>query len=180
MNTQTLADPDAVIRGKAAISRPSKSPGRDDPRRHTVPVILAALIVLTTITLATLTSYGVFERQADPDKARLAAGAVQSDFRTLRFEDAPGGFIVVADGATGEELARYGIDEGGFVRSTARAVITGRLQAGIGQETPFELIEWSNGSMTLRDPETERSIELGSFGEQNRQIYLGIMKEGRE
>ncbi|MEO0463493.1 MAG: photosynthetic complex assembly protein PuhC [Pseudomonadota bacterium] len=152
----------------------------DDFRVHTLPLIAMGVVIAITLALAISTRFGIFERQANPDIARAEAGAVQSDIRTLTFHDAPDGSIWVADGATGQELARYGINEGGFVRSTARAVITPRLQRGIGPETPFELVEWSNGSMTLRDPETGRGIELASFGDLNHSVYVDILKEGRQ
>jgi putative photosynthetic complex assembly protein len=152
----------------------------DDFRVHTLPLIGMAAVILITLMLVTATKLGVFETQANPDRARIAAGVVQADSRTLTFHDAADGSIWVADGATGQELARYGINEGGFVRSTARALIVPRHQAKIGSETPFQLIEWSDGSMTLHDPETGRGVELASFGDLNHKVYIGLLKEGRE
>lgn len=151
----------------------------DDFRVHTLPLVAMGIVVAITLALAIATRVGVFERQAIPDEARMAAGAQQTDHRTLKFNDAADGSIWVADGASGTELARFGVNQGGFVRSTARALIHTRLQRGIGSATPFDLIEWDDGSMTLRDPETGRAVELASFGDANHAVYIDILKEGR-
>jgi hypothetical protein len=46
---------------------------------------------------------------------------------------------------------------------------------GIGPEVPFELIRWNDGTLTLRDSETGRTVELSNFGDLNHEIYEGML-----
>ena len=66
-------------------------------------------------------------------------------------------------------------DGGGFVRGVMRGMARERKMKGIGPAAPFELTQWENGSLSLRDPATGRAIELGSFGATNRAAFARVL-----
>ncbi|OYX93549.1 MAG: hypothetical protein B7Y74_09360, partial [Novosphingobium sp. 35-62-5] len=88
------------------------------------------------------------------------------------------GAVVVKDTDSGETLAvLMGENDGsGFVRGVMRGMARERKMKGMGQATPFELALWTNGSLSLLDPATDRSVELGSFGPDNRAAFAKFLK----
>ena len=152
----------------------------DDFRVHTLPLIAMGVVVAITLTLAISTSMGVFERQAVPETIRAERGVMSTDTRSIRFGDGADGSVIVSDAFDGTELARFPQGEGGFVRATARAMVHNRRLHDLGPAVPFELIEWDNGSMTLRDTLTGRAVELASFGSKTHEVYQEILVKGRK
>ena len=152
----------------------------DDFRVHTVPLIAMGIVIAITLALAISTSLGVFERQAVPEQVRAEHGVTMHDTRPIQFGDTPDGSVTVFDPETGEELARFAQGDGGFVRVTARSMVYNRQRHGLGPRVPFELIEWDNGSMTLRDSQTGHAIELAAFGSKTHQVYQDILVKGRK
>jgi putative photosynthetic complex assembly protein len=57
-----------------------------------------------------------------------------------------------------------------------RGMARERRMNGIGPALPFELTQWANGALTLRDPATGRAIELGSFGATNRAAFARFLQ----
>ncbi|MDY7097140.1 MAG: photosynthetic complex assembly protein PuhC [Pseudomonadota bacterium] len=151
----------------------------EDFRVHTLPLVAMGVVVAVTLALAMATSFGFFERQAVPDQIRAERGVASIDARSIQFYDSADGSIWVADGETGEELARFASGTGGFVRATARAMTHNRRAHGLGPAVPFQLIAWDDGTLTLRDTQTDRSVELASFGEGVDAVYHEILKKGR-
>ena len=152
----------------------------DDFRVHTLPLIAMGTVVLLTLALAISTSVGLFDRQGVPDQVRAERGTLSVDTRSIQFHDDAKGEVWVSDAVTGEELGRYPQGQGGFVRATARTMATGRIQRGLGSAVPFELIAWDDGSMTLRDTQTGRALELHAFGSKTYEIYQDILVKGRK
>ena len=70
------------------------------------------------------------------------------------------------------------------VIEVAPLIIPGILLAilinGIGRATPFELIEWDNGGLTIRDTTTGGTVELASFGADNRKVFADMLPTGAE
>jgi putative photosynthetic complex assembly protein len=93
----------------------------------------------------------------------------------LRFFDEPDGTVRVEDGATGEVLSSFGQGDGGFVRASVRSLVYQRKIRGEGPAVAFELIEWNNGDLTLRDPVTGQSVETSSFGGVNRAVFAAML-----
>ncbi|MEM7690085.1 MAG: photosynthetic complex assembly protein PuhC [Pseudomonadota bacterium] len=152
----------------------------DDFRVHTLPLIAMGAVVAITLALVISTTAGLFERQGVPDQVRAERGVMSTDTRSIQFHDSANGDVWVSDAVTGAEIGRYPQGEGGFVRATARAMTHNRIQHGYGSTVPFELIEWDNGSMTLRDTQTGRAVELASFGSKTFEIYQDILVKGRK
>jgi putative photosynthetic complex assembly protein len=148
---------------------------QDEITVHKVPLFLMGGIVAISLALTASVTLGFFERQAVPAEARAAAGVKPAYERTLRFFDEPDGTVRVEDGATAEVLGRFGQGEGGFIRASVRNLVHQRRIRGIGPEIAFELIEWDNRTLTLRDPATEKTVEVSAFGPENIAIFANLL-----
>jgi putative photosynthetic complex assembly protein len=148
---------------------------KDEITVHKVPLMLMGGLVAITLALTASVTLGFFERQAVPAEARAAAGVKPAVERTLRFLDEADGTVRVEDGATGEVLQRFGQGEGGFIRASVRSLVHQRRIRGEGPTVPFTLTQWDNGGLTLSDPVTGRSVEVSSFGPDNRAVYQNLL-----
>jgi putative photosynthetic complex assembly protein len=124
--------------------------------------LLAAIAVRT----------GIVAPVADPDAARAAAHATVQATRDLHFADRSDGAVEVRDAGTGAivDVITPGREQG-FVRGVMRGLARERHQHRVGSAPPFRLARWSDGSLTLHDAATGRTIELGSFGPTNRAAF---------
>ncbi|WP_298336617.1 photosynthetic complex assembly protein PuhC [uncultured Erythrobacter sp.] len=148
----------------------------DEITVHRFPLLLMGGLIAITLALTSAVSFGFFERQAIPSEARAASGATATATRSLLFFDERDGTVRVEDAASREEIARFGPGTGGFVRTTVRSLVYQRRVNGIGRSVPFELIEWDNNMLTLRDTTTGESVELGSFGKGNRTTFANFLE----
>jgi putative photosynthetic complex assembly protein len=148
---------------------------KDEITVHKVPLYLMGGMIAASLVLTASVTLGFFPREAVPAEARAAAGVTAAVTRSLRFFDEADGTVRVEDGQSAEVLARFGQGEGGFVRATVRNLVQQRRIRGHGAEVPFELVQWTNGGLTLRDPVTKASIEVSSFGPDNRAVYAAML-----
>lgn len=148
---------------------------KDEVTVSRTPLMLMGGIIAITLALTVSVRLGFFEREAVPAEARAAAGVTVSAERTLRFFDEPDGTVRVEDGATGEVLSRFAQGEGGFIRATARSLVHQRRIRNLGPQVPFTLTRWTNDTLTLADPLTGRSVEVSSFGPDNRAVYANML-----
>ena len=148
---------------------------KDEITVHKVPLLLMGGIVAASLVLTASVTMGFVPKQSVPAEARAAAGITAAQVRPLKFFDEPDGTVRVEDGVSGEVLNRFGEGEGGFIRATVRSLVHQRRIRGIGPEVPFTLTEWQNGNLTLADPETGRSVEVSSFGPDNRAVYQDLL-----
>jgi putative photosynthetic complex assembly protein len=147
---------------------------------NTVPrpaLAMALALVALTLAMVLAVRVGLAEREAVPAVERSRARTVPAATRTLTFADMPDGAVRVADAATGQTIATlHGErDGGGFVRGVMRGMARDRQMRGIGQAPPFTLILWQDGSLSLTDPASGRSVELGAFGPDNRAAFLRFL-----
>jgi putative photosynthetic complex assembly protein len=149
----------------------------DHFRIHTVPIAALCGVVVITVMLAASVSLGFFSRVAVPSEFRAQTGIEATAERQIQFYDEADGTIRIEDTVTGEALAFYGSGEGGFVRTTARSLVHSRRLHGIGQEVPFNLTLWDNGALTLSDPATQKTVELASFGKDNRAVFAALIEK---
>lgn len=148
---------------------------KDEVTVHKAPLILMGGIVAITLALTVSVQLGIFERQSVPSEARAAAGITAAEMITLRFFDEPDGTVRVEDGASGQVLSRFGQGEGGFIRATVRNLVHQRRIRNLGPEVPFTLTRWTNDNLTLADPVTGRTVEVSSFGPDNRTVYADML-----
>lgn len=144
--------------------------------RHAVAA--ATILVATALALTTLVKVGVLSREAVPAEARSEAHVAPAQVRMLSFTDRADGAVVVRDTTTGETVRVLldGVPGNGFVRGVMRGMARERHMKGIGMAPPFTLTLWRNGTLSLDDKATGRSIELGSFGPDNRTAFAVMLK----
>lgn len=135
------------------------------------PLIGAAILIAVAIgsTAAVRLTGGV------APSGVIEAGVAASHARTLRFIDAGEGRVIVEDAAVGRAIADYGTGEGGFVRSVMRSFARDRRSLGIGQEPPFALTRWADGTLTIEDTATRRRIALNAFGPDNAGAFAQLL-----
>jgi putative photosynthetic complex assembly protein len=143
---------------------------RPDPLRK--PAIAFGCLIAVTVLFA------AFGPKAELPRAWERSAAAQSV--ALSFLDAENGTVIVVDAGSGAEVARLGIGEGGFVRSTMRNLARERLRRDLSRETPFVVQRLESGAIILNDPETGRIISLDAFGDANAAAFAAFLDHGRE
>ncbi|MEL7188148.1 MAG: photosynthetic complex assembly protein PuhC [Pseudomonadota bacterium] len=165
----------AALEAAVAARGEEKRTLEDRTRIHKIPVIFMGGVILCSIALTASVTMGFMDREGVPSEIRAANGTQQIATRNIQFFDVEGGMVRVEDADTGAVIGEYDRGTGGFVRQTGRALVHQRRIRGIGAETGFELVEWDNGALTLLDHTTGRSIELASFGADNRKIFADML-----
>lgn len=148
---------------------------QDEITVHRVPLMLMGGMIAASLVLTASVTLGFVPKQSVPSEARAAAGIKAAQERSLKFFDEPDGTVRVEDAASREVLARFGEGDGGFIRATVRSLVHQRRIRNIGSQAPFTLTEWQNGNLTLADPVTGRSVEVSSFGPDNRAVYQNLL-----
>ncbi|WP_421839013.1 photosynthetic complex assembly protein PuhC [Novosphingobium sp.] len=140
----------------------------------------ALVLVGTALALTALVKVGVLSREAIPAAARTEAHVAPAVVRQLTFTDRGDGAVVVRDVSTGETVRVLvdGVPGNGFVRGVMRGMARERHFRGVGMAPPFTLTLWKNGTLSLDDKATGRSIELGSFGPDNRAAFAALLPGG--
>jgi putative photosynthetic complex assembly protein len=95
--------------------------------------------------------------------------------RSLVFSDRQDGSIGVTDARTGVRLAPIE-GEAGFARGVLRSLAQARLRAGGGPTEPFVLTQHADGSLRLKDPWTQREIDLTTFGPSNVAVFQPLLE----
>jgi putative photosynthetic complex assembly protein len=67
------------------------------------------------------------------------------------------------------------LDHGGFVTVIQNGLERARTVQRVAQDKPVRLIAYANGRLTILDPETGWSAELGAFGSDNRAAFERLM-----
>ena len=143
------------------------------------PLVMFGMVALLALALASATSMGFIAREAVPGEARAAAGIAPSAERSLYFHDQADGGVRIEDAASGTTVAEVAPGTGGFIRATLRSLVHVRRTKGLGAETPFTLTRWDNGTLSLSDSATGKSVELGSFGPDNRAAFA-VLLDGKD
>lgn len=132
------------------------------------PVLLGATVLiafsLIAASVARLTDVGTLHMPA--------ARAVQT--LSLRFEDRDDGGIDVRDATSANVIYTVAPGTNGFIRSTLRGLARERRRSGLDGATPFRLTHWSDGTVSLDDKATGRSVGLDAFGATNAQAFAQL------
>lgn len=150
---------------------------KDEVTVHRVPLMLMGGIVAISLLLTILVTNGLLPKSAVAAQYRAEVGAQLAVERPIKFYDETDGTVRVEDSSTGEVIGSFGIGEGGFIRASVRSLVHQRRIRGEGPEVPFRLIGWTNSSLTLLDPVTERSVEVANFGPDNRRVFADMLPE---
>ncbi|WP_037502395.1 photosynthetic complex assembly protein PuhC [Sphingomonas jaspsi] len=150
---------------------------------NTVPrpaLIMAGSLVVFSLMLAASVQLGLAPRSAVPGVERADAHVAEVESRLLSFRDQPDGSVRIVDASSGADVLTVvgEKDGGGFIRGVLRGLARDRRMRGIGAEPPFELALWQDGALSLTDRATGRTIELGSFGPDNRAAFARLLPKG--
>ncbi len=130
--------------------------------------LLIAMLLLAMSSLA-IVSYAVLTNR--PHEGQPADAAILSE-RTIILEGHGAKAVVVRD-AEGKVLAD--LDHGGFITVIQNGLERARTVAQADQTKPVRLIAYANGRLTVLDPETGWSVELGDFGSDNKAAFERLM-----
>lgn len=109
----------------------------------------------------------VFGQTTGIGTVRVEAGDPVAIRDIVMTKDETGDLVTVVDHATGEKLAAYAENEGGFVRGAFRGLSRIRMVAEVPQAQPYRLIRWSSGAVSLSDTGTGERLYLDAFGRDN-------------
>jgi len=137
-------------------------------RRGILALWGAVLCVLAAVIAARLGGYEPPEPVASP---------VLSS-RDVQFEDVAAGSVNVYESESGRLLARLAPGDGSFIRGVLRALARERRGWEIGSSVPFRISRHSDGSLTLEDESTGRTIDLYAFGPTNADAFARLLDAG--
>lgn len=142
----------------------------DDKPFPKLPLIAAFLLVGASLVVVGGSRIGLLgSPAAEAEKAERASTATPTRSRDLSFFDrADGAVVVKVSGAPDYLIER---DSGGFVRGIMRGLTRERAMNDVGREPVFRLTEWSDGSLTIQDTGTGRSLNLSAYGPTNRLAF---------
>ena len=132
------------------------------------PFHVTPLMWLVCICMVGSVGYGVANYVVSGPPAQSSTVLVT---RTISFEDVDAGGVLVRDAASGAPIALLGSGEGGFIRSTLRALARERRGWNLGGAQPFRLTAWDDGRFTLHDEATGRTVDLKAFGPTNAEAF---------
>ncbi|MFN4039179.1 MAG: photosynthetic complex assembly protein PuhC [Erythrobacter sp.] len=150
---------------------------KDEVTVNKVPLMMMGGLVVISLTLTALVTNGYLPKSAVAAQYRAETNVALAVERSIQFYDESDGTVRVEDAATGEVVGRFGIGEGGFIRASVRSLVHQRRIRGKGAEVPFLLQGWSDTSLTLLDPISERTVEVANFGPDNRMVFANMLPE---
>ncbi len=109
----------------------------------------------------------IFGQATDIGTVRVEAGEPVAVRDILLLKSTTRDIVTVTDYATGDQLAAYAQNEGGFVRGAFRGLSRIRLVNEVPETQPFRLIRWSSGAVSLSDTGTGERLYLDAFGRDN-------------
>lgn len=86
--------------------------------------------------------------------------------------------VIVTDVRTGDQIAAYKKNTGGFVRGSLRAFERMRMVAKVSETAPYRIIKWQAGTVSLSDTATGERIYLEAFGKDNVAAYETLLGQG--
>lgn len=149
------------------MSSSHPAPDSAFPRGPLLAVGALVVITLMAVTAVRLTGVGAIHV---PDAAAVTV-------REFRFEDRPDGSIAILDAQHGRVIESVAPGSNGFLRGTMRGLARERKRQGVSPELPFRMIGRADGRLTLLDPGTGRTVDLGSFGPTNAAVFAQLMAE---
>lgn len=139
------------------------------PNRFPAKMLLAALALVVFTTCAIIfgqtTGLGLVKQEVGTPTA----------IRDIVLARGDGDLVVVRDANTGDDIISYGPTAGGFVRGSLRAFERMRTVAAVPVETPYRLIKWDTGRVSLSDTATGERIYLEAFGRDNAAAFAALI-----
>lgn len=124
--------------------------------------------------LVVVTLFGAaFAHFTDHGRSAMTAAAAV-EVRDLRFEDRPEGTIAIFRDGERQLADVVGAGGNGFVRGVLRGLARERVRQHGQTSTPFRLTRWADGRLSVSDPVTGRSVDVGAFGPANYGAFAQI------
>jgi putative photosynthetic complex assembly protein len=99
--------------------------------------------------------------------------------RQFRFADRKDGALIATDARTNQvALILEPGSNSGFIRGVMRGLMRERRLHEVPRDGAVTITQWADGALTLKDNETGRIIELGSFGDTNRAAFAQLLAPG--
>jgi putative photosynthetic complex assembly protein len=140
---------------------------------HAQPIPKAILIgagLLVGFSLSIATAARLLHWQATPLPVARAVTVLH-----LNFRDRSDGAVEVLDADLGDALVQVlAPGTNGFARGVLRGLARQRYREGAGALSPFTLTRWSDGRLTLVDPQTDRRVSLEVFGPTNAEPFVAM------
>jgi putative photosynthetic complex assembly protein len=130
----------------------------------------ALFLILVTIGVA---AHARSERLSQP----VSTFAVET--YEVRFEDRPDGALAVLDAKTNHDVTVLAPRSNNFVRGVLRGMFRSRKLESKGHDDAFLLSRESDGHLILLDPQTDRHVQLDSFGPTNTAAFEDILVAAR-
>jgi putative photosynthetic complex assembly protein len=146
-----------------------------DEAAHDIKVPKGALLAAAALVLFAITATATSRLTGVGSVHMTLPAMVES--RTLQFEDAADGSVLVYDASDRKLLDSLPPGESGFVRVVLRSLARERKLASIGSEPPFRLARFENGQLTLTDTANNKQIDLNAFGSSNLAAFARLMKK---
>jgi putative photosynthetic complex assembly protein len=133
------------------------------------PLLVGAALLL--VTLAVIDFGGLLGKSGNTHPG----GPLVS--RALTFEDRADGAVLVRNGETGALVTTLEPGSNHFLRGALRALTRERRKDSIGRATPFQLIAWQDGALTLEDPATGQTVAIDAFGDTQKAVFVKLLQE---
>ena len=135
-----------------------------------VLIAAAAMITITITAAATARLTGVGQvRVTEADASHVLE---------LRFADRPDGAVEIYNAENNRLVDVVAPGNGGFIRTVMRSLVRERKLQDRDRVTPFRLVRWTDGRLSVADPTTGREVDLGAFGAPNTSAFAHIMVAG--
>jgi putative photosynthetic complex assembly protein len=140
-------------------------------------LVLAGLLVGSTLLLATTMRLTGTPPQSSPVLERAAANVAMVKARDLSFADQADGSLRIIDASTGQTAGMVEpMSKSGFIRGVMRGLMRDRHMRGVRIEPPFRLTLWANGQISIMDTTSGRITDLSGFGDTNRAAFMELLK----
>lgn len=147
----------------------TSTPAQRRPQTFPKPVLYgAAVLIAFTFSLALFSRLTGQRMDWVPDADIVAK-------REILFLAAADGDIAIRDAKTGVELGVYAHETNAFVRSVAHGLGIERGLTDPAAQVPYQIVRWSDGRVTVSDPVSGRSVELGAFGQTQVQTFSKLL-----
>ena len=147
----------------ATPSRPT------DPNREMIPArLLVAMLILALSSLA-LVSFAVVTGRETVGRPKPAT--ILSE-RIIHLVGRDAQAVTVTDA---DDTLLFDLPHGGFITVIQNGLERERTVARVDQSLPVRLVHYANGRLTVIDPATGWSVELGNFGVDNRAAFQKLL-----
>ncbi len=97
------------------------------------------------------------------------------EIRDIVFAEGPGEIVTVTDAHSGAVVRTIPAGQDNFIRGALRGLNRDRLPRQVTPDTPYRLILWDDGRLTLSDTGTGHRVLLDAFGATNAAAFAKLL-----